>query len=356
MVVLFWGVKIDNFVKKSDMNLSLVDISIAPYGGDRKQALKNTIETAKLVENLGFRRIWLAEHHNLANAAGRTPEVLIAAVAENTKRIHVGSGAVLLNHYSPFKVAEVFGTLCELYPGRIDLGIGRATTGRYTDVALQRNRSAYQRFDDSLEQIEELLAWLTDDFPENHPLKGKVRSYNDGALPNVYLLGSSSFSAEAAAELGLAYVFASFINTNGTYPITNTYTRTFQPSEKPYAHKTPKLTLSLSVYVHDTDELALQFSAPMQYMFRQMQSGIISNAYLPEKEALDKLGGSALMERLNNPLHPPRYLVGKAETVAREIKLIRKTYGTEEIMFQIITANHTQRLKSLELLAKHLLD
>ncbi|MEA4916799.1 MsnO8 family LLM class oxidoreductase [Proteiniphilum sp.] len=338
------------------MNLSLVDISITPYGGDRRQALKNTIETARLVEDLGFQRIWLAEHHNLANAAGRSPEVLIAAVAENTQRINVGSGAVLLNHYSPFKVAELFGTLCELYPGRIDLGIGRATTGRYTDVALQRNRSSYQRFDDSREQLVELLAWLTDDFTENHPLKGKVRSYNDGGLPNVYLLGSSSFSAEAAAELGLAYVFASFINTSGTYPIISTYTRTFQPSEKPYAHKRPKLTLSLSVYVHDTDELALQFSAPMQYMFKQMQSGIITGTYIPEEEALEKLGSSILMERLNNPLHPPRYLIGKTETVAREIKLIRQAYGAEEIMFQIITANHTQRLKSLELLVNHLRD
>lgn len=320
------------------------------------QALKNTIETARLVEDLGFQRIWLAEHHNLSNAAGRTPEVLMAAVAENTQHIHVGSGAVLLNHYSPFKVAEVFGTLCELYSDRIDLGIGRATTGRYSDVALQRNRSSYQRYDDSMEQIVELLAWITDDFPQKHPLNGKVKSYNDGALPNVYLLGSSSFSAEAAAKLGLAYVFVAFINANGVYPITTTYTRTFQPSEKPYAHKRPKLILALSVYVHDRDELALQFSAPMQYMFKQMQSGVIPATYIPEEEAVAKLGGSIFMERLTNPLNPPRYLIGKTETVAQEIKLIKEAFGAEEIMFQIITANHTQRLKSLELLAKHLLD
>lgn len=338
------------------MNLSLVDISIVPYEGNRRQALRNTIETARLIEDLGFQRIWLAEHHNLANAAGRSPEILIAAVAENTQRIHVGSGAVLLNHYSPFKVAELFGTLCELYSDRIDLGIGRATTGRYSDVALQRNRSSYQRFDDSMEQLIELLGWLTDDFPEKHPLKGKVKSYNDGRLPNVYLLGSSSFSAEAAAKLGLAYVFAAFINSNGIYPITTTYTRTFQPSEKPYGHKSPKLTLALSVYVHDNDELALEFSAPMQHMFKQMQSGIVPETYIPEKEALEKLSSSLLIERLNNPLLPPRYLIGKTETVAHEIKLIRQAYGAEEIMFQIITANHTQRLKSLELLAKHLLD
>lgn len=337
------------------MNLSLVDISITPYGGNRREALQHTIETAKLVEDLGFQRIWLAEHHNIPNAAGRSPEVLIATVAEHTKRINVGSGAVLLNHYSPFKVAETFGTLCELYSGRIDLGIGRATTGRYSDVALQRNRSSYQRYDDSMEQIVELLSWLANDFPENHPLKGKVSSYNDGALPNVYLLGSSGFSAEAAAELGLAYVFASFINADGTYPIVSTYIRNFQPSDKPYTHKKPNLTLSLSVYVHDTDELALQFSAPMQYMFKQMQSGVISGRYASEEEALAKLGSSAIMERLHNPLQPPRFLIGKTETVAQEIKLIKQAFGAEEIMFQIITANHIHRLRSLELLAKYLI-
>ncbi len=328
------------------MNLSLVDISVTPYGGDRRQALKNTLETARLAEDLGFQRIWLAEHHNLANAAGRSPE--------NTKHINVGSGAVLLNHYSPFKVAEVFGTLSELYSGRIDLGIGRATTGRHSDIALQRNRAAFPRYDDSFEQIEELIGWISNDLPAQHPLKGKVKAYNDGAMPNVYLLGSSGFSTEAAAKLGLAYVFATFINPGSTYPITSAYTHNFQPSDKPYAHKKPRLTLSLAVYAHDSDELALQFSAPMQYMFKQMQTGTIPSHYLSEKEALAALGNSIQMERLTNPFNPPRHLIGKTETVAREIKRIKEAFGAEEIMFQIITANHTQRLKSLELLAKHL--
>lgn len=338
------------------MKLSLVDVSIKPYGGDRKQALKNTIETAKVIEDLGFERIWFAEHHNISNTVGRTPEVMMAAAAENTKRINVGSGAVLLNHYSPYKVAEVFATLSELYSGRIDLGIGRATVGQYADIALQRNRSAYQRYDDSTEQIIELLAWLTDDFPDKHPLKGEVKVYNDGALPNIYLLGSSGHSAETAAKLGLAYVFAAFINANGIYPIATTYNKTFQGSEKVYAHKKPKLTLALGVYVHDTDQLALEFSAPMQYLYKQVYSGIIPDSFTPEKEALEIMKGSIFMERLGNPLNPPKYLVGKAETVAQELKLIKQAFGADEIMFQIMTANHTQRLKSLELLAKHLQD
>ena len=202
------------------MKISFVDQSIPPYEGDRKQVLSNTIETAKVIEDLGFERIWLAEHHNLPNFAGRTPEVLIAAVAENTKHICVGSGAVLLNHYSPFKVTEVFTTLCELYSGRIDLGIGRATTGQYSDIALQLNRPIHQTTADSMGQLVGLLAWLINDFPANHPFS-KVKAYNDGSLPNVYLLGSSEWSAKAAAKLGLAYVYAVFISAEGTYPIIN---------------------------------------------------------------------------------------------------------------------------------------
>src|SRR5699024_3409329 len=121
------------------IKLSLIDLSTLPYNGGRRQAYANTIETAQHIEKLGYHRIWLAEHHSAMNVVGRAPEVMIPAVAANTSKIRVGSGAVLLNHYSPFKVAELYGSMEELFPRRIDLGIGRATTGPITDVALQRN-------------------------------------------------------------------------------------------------------------------------------------------------------------------------------------------------------------------------
>ncbi|MBP0613559.1 MsnO8 family LLM class oxidoreductase [Chryseobacterium sp. cx-311] len=336
------------------MKLSLVDQSITPYDGDRKTALKNTIETAKVIEDLGYERMWVAEHHNLPNFAGRTPEVLIAAIAENTTRINVGSGAVLLNHYSPYKVAETFATLCELYPGRIDLGIGRATTGHYSDIALQRDRSNHQTTDNSMEQLVEALAWLTNDFPSDHPFS-QVRSYNDGTLPNVFLLGSSGWSAQAAAKLGLAYVYAAFISAEGTYPIINSYRQNFKPSDQPYAYKTPNLTLALRVYTQDTDELAMEFSAPAQYLKRQMQTGRFPEKFPPEKEAMKMLDGYLYNERLDNPLNPPQYIIGKAETVAQELKMIQQAYDADEIIFQIMSSDHAKRLRSLELLATHLL-
>lgn len=338
------------------MKLSLVDLSTTPYQGDRKQALKDTIETAQVIEDLGFQRIWLAEHHNHKLVAGRAPEVLIAAIAENTRSINVGSGGILLNHYSPFKVAETFATLSELYSGRIDLGIGRATIGKYTDLALQRNRSSDQYSDDSMEQLTELLLWLTNGFPEGHPFN-EVKVYNDGAIPNVFLLGSSGWSAETAAQLGLAYSFAGFFNPQGAFDISRKYTQNFRASDKAYAHKTPQLTLGLAVLAQENDQLALEFSSPMQYFYHQASTkGVLGDQLLPEKEAVKLLKGSICMERLVNPVQIPRFIVGKAETVAQELKAIKTAFGAEEIMIRIMSSDQRKKLKSLELLSKHLQD
>lgn len=334
------------------MKLSLVDLSVTPYEGDRKQALKDTIETAQVIEDLGFERIWLAEHHNHQLVAGRAPEVLIPAIAENTRHIHVGSGGILLNHYSPFKVAESFATLSELYPGRIDLGIGRATIGKYTDLALQRHRSSYPSSDDAMEQLTELLNWLTNGFPEHHPFS-QVKVFNDGTVPDVFLLGSSGWSAAAAAQLGLAYSFAGFFNPGGALEITRQYIQNFQGSDQAYARKAPRLVLGLAVLAHETDQMALEFSAPMQYFYQQVRTtGVLSNQFVPEKEALALLKGSIAMERVVNPANIPRFLVGKAETVAQELKAIQTAFGAEEIMIRIMSANQKSKLKSLELLTK----
>lgn len=189
------------------MRLSIVDISVVPPAGSRTDAFRQSIELAQHAEHWGYERYWVAEHHGSPSVAGRAPEVLIAAIAA---RIRVGSGSVLLNHYSPFKVAEVFCTLNELYPGRIDLGAGRATTGPVTDMALQQDRSRSFRAD-SNQQIVELVAWLEGGFPEDHSF-AQHPVHTIASLPELHLLGSSPWSASAAAQLGLRYVFAGFIN------------------------------------------------------------------------------------------------------------------------------------------------
>src|SRR5690606_5654270 len=314
------------------------------------------IETAQIIEDLGFQRIWLAEHHKPKLVVSRAPEVLIPAIAENTKHINVGSGGVLLNHYSPFKVAENFALLSELYSGRIDLGIGRATTGPYSDLALQRNRSSIQHSDNSMEQLTELLAWLTNDFPEFHPFS-QVKVFNDGVLPNVFLLGQSAWSAETMVLLGLPFSFAGLFNHLSALQLTLQYRQCFQHSDKIYANKRPYLVLGLAVFAHETDQLALEFSAPMQHWILQFRmTGVLSDKFALEKEATELLKGSIIMKRLVNPTDIPQYIVGKAETVAQELKAIQTAFGADEIMIRIMSSNHANKLKSLELLTKHLQD
>src|SRR5687768_915055 len=195
--------------------------------------------------------------------AGRTPEVMIPFIASRTNKIRVGSGSVLLNHYSPFKVAETFSTLEDMFPGRIDMGIGRATTGPVTDVALQRIRSFRQTTDDSGEQLAELVAWMEDSFDSEHPFS-QVKVHKNGSIPEFWLLGSSPWSASAAAQLGLRYSFAGFINPSQSYQITESYKRNFKPSKKLAGAERPELILSLSVYCAETEEEAARLSAPVQ--------------------------------------------------------------------------------------------
>ena len=236
------------------IKLSLVELGAVGYGRTRSDAIKDIIETAQKIEEWGYNRIWLAEHHNTANMISRAPEVLIPMVASNTSRIRVGSGSVLLNHYSPFKVAEVFTLLGDMFPGRIDMGIGRATTGPVSDYALQRNRSILQNNEDSEEQLKELLNWLTDGFSARSVFS-QIKAHHDGPnLPEFWLLGSSQWSAYTAGSLGLNYSFAGFINPDQAYHITNKYRDNFTPAAHRLGASRPRLMLSLSIYCADTLE------------------------------------------------------------------------------------------------------
>jgi luciferase family oxidoreductase group 1 len=213
------------------MKLSVLDQSPIAEGSTGAQALHNTIDLAQLTESLGYHRYWVAEHHGGPMLAGPSPEVLIGPIAAATSRIRVGSGGVMLPHYSPLKVAESFSVLAGLFPGRIDLGIGRAAgTDPMTTHALQRDRSRAMP-DDFPEQLAELLAYLEDRFPPDNPLS-RLASVLPGRpeLPEPWLLGSSPQSALWAAELGLPYAFADFINPGGA-EIAELYRSRFEASE-----------------------------------------------------------------------------------------------------------------------------
>ena len=196
--------------------LSVLDQSPIAEGSSGAQALRNTIDLAQLCDELGYHRYWVAEHHGGPMLAGPSPEALIGPIAGATSRIRVGSGGVMLPHYSPFKVAETFSLLAGLFPGRIDLGIGRAAgTDPMTTFALQRDRRQAAA-DDFPQQLAELLAYLDDRMPADHPFARLAKTLpGRPETPECWLLGSSQQSAIWAAELGMPYAFADFINSAG---------------------------------------------------------------------------------------------------------------------------------------------
>lgn len=274
-------------------------------------AMKNIIETAQKAEEWGYHRVWLAEHHNTRNFISRAPEVTIPLVASNTSGIRVGSGSVLLNHYSPFKVAEVFTLLADMFPGRIDMGIGRATTGPISDFALQRNRSVHQRTDDSEEQLTELLNWLN-------------------------------------------YVFAGFINPEQAYDMAWRYRDNFIPGMHGLAGTKPRLILSLSIYCADTLEDAGKLAAPMLVMMQRMRVGDVTSTLPNEEQAVELLGGVPTRSELFDPRIPPRYLIGTPALIEQDLIQIAAAFEIDEVMIQCISNQKEHRLRCLELVAQAL--
>jgi luciferase family oxidoreductase group 1 len=222
------------------MKISIVDTSPVLAGSTAIEAFRTTVELAQLADQVGFSRYWLSELHGVLTNAGATPEVAVAAVASRTSNLRVGSGGVLLNHRSPYRVAETFLQLHAMFPGRIDLGIGRATSGRLIDFALQQTRSAVLPEENYEDRVVELLHWF-DGFDDDHPF-AKVPFFEDVfGRPEPWILGSSPSSAVVAARLGLAYCFAAFLNPAAAQISLATYRREFRPSPfraglaKPYS-------------------------------------------------------------------------------------------------------------------------
>ncbi len=332
------------------MKLSIVDLGTVIPGETRHDALMNSIEVAKIIEKLGFERIWVAEHHGSSSIAGRAPEVLIASIAAHTNTIKVGSGSVLLNHYSAFKVAEVFCTLNELYPNRIDLGAGRATTGPVIDFALQQDRS--KKFQsDSNEQILELVSWLDNSFPEDHPFQ-KNPIHTIDSLPELHVLGSSPWSASAAANLGLRYVFAGFINQNGAKEILQSYRTNFKVSIGASGAKSPQVILAVHVVCADTEEEARKQIAPVTMMYQMLSKGIVDFQLPHPEDAVKQLGGLPKIKKyVADSGIPPKFIAGTPAQVFEQLTQLGKDLNVNEIMVQDMMTDHQARLHSYKLLA-----
>lgn len=333
--------------------LAVVDISPVPAGGNATDACANSVELARCAEQVGYHRYWVAEHHGAATTnAGSNPEVLIARIAAMTDRIRVGSGTVLLNHYSPFKVAETFRALHAMTPDRIDLGIGRANGLPVTDLALQRDRRKQQRVDDYDAQVAEVMGWLDHAFPEGHPF-GEVRI--DGGVPGgpqPWLLGSSPNSAVLAGQLGMRYCFAGFINPTGAVAATQLYRDSFQPSPFPSGVQEPYVSLGMNVTCAETDQQADRLRATVELFYRRLRSGRFPTEPLPSADASVRALGDVPAPSRVAPGAWPQHISGSPTRVHEMLQVMAADVGAHEIVVQDLIADQKDRLASYELIAE----
>ena len=336
--------------KFSAVKLSIIDQSPVSEGSTPADALRNTIELAQLADRLGYERYWIAEHHGMATLASPAPEILITRVAAETSHIRVGSGGVMLPHYSPMKVAEQFRMLHALYPDRIDLGIGRAPGGTGLETfALMRDRKRHEVADDFPNQMAELLAFLNHSFPGDHPFSRIKLTPSMPGGPEVWLLGSSMWSASAAAQFGLPYAFAHFIDQRPTRWAIEYYRGHFAASNYLEA---PQAIVALGAICADTNEEAQRLAASSRVLIRHIRRGEPRLVPTPE-DALKELTESADPEP---PLAAefPRYHIGTPDDLRDKLIDMASQLHVEELMIVTIVHDHRARMRSYELLAQAL--
>jgi luciferase family oxidoreductase group 1 len=334
------------------MRLSVLDQSPISEGSTGADALHNTLDLAALADELGYHRYWVAEHHGGPMLASASPEALIGPIAAATERIRVGSGGVMLPHYSPLKVAETFTILAALYPGRIDLGLGRAAgTDPLTTFALQRDRRQASP-DDFPAQLAELLAYFEDSLPSDHPFH-RLAAMLPGLpeLPEPWLLGSSPQSAIWAGELGLPYAFADFINPAGA-EIAALYRERFAAGRELQA---PRTAVAAWVLCAPTDEEAQHLATSSRMTLTLLRRGQLIPVPSPEQATEFLRREGKLGDRDGAPaartLPGRRGIIGSPERVRAEVEELASEYGAEEVIVVTITHDHSARRRSYELLA-----
>ncbi|TYC10541.1 LLM class flavin-dependent oxidoreductase [Actinomadura syzygii] len=314
---------------------SVLDLAPVVSGSTSGEALRNTLDLARHAERLGFHRYWLAEHHAMPGIASSATAVLIGQVAAATSALRVGSGGIMLPNHAPMVVAEQFGTLEALFPGRIDLGLGRAPgTDQATALALRRSPQALS-VDDFPEQVVELRGYFGAD--------SKVTPAA-GNEPPVWLLGSSGYSARLAGLLGLPFAFAHHFSAQNTVPALNLYRESFRPG----ALTEPYSMIGVAVTAADTDERAVELARPQALAFLRLRQG--NPGLLPTPDEAASYPYTALDRQMIDSRLADQ-VVGGPETVRRRMDALIERTGVDEVMVTTQVHDHADRLRSYDILA-----
>ncbi|RZA09059.1 MAG: LLM class flavin-dependent oxidoreductase [Proteobacteria bacterium] len=331
------------------MQFSVLDLCPVGVGQTATEALDNSLLLSVLADELGYKRYWFAEHHAMGAIASSSPEIMISQVARATKHLRVGSGGIMLPNHPALRVAENFRTLEALFPGRIDLGLGRApgTNGR-TAIALRRN-AATQSADDFPEQLEELEGFLSDDFPEGHPY-ASIRAMPQGTgKPEIWLLGSSDYSAQMAAEQGRPFSFAHHFSPLPAELVLRLYRDRFRPS---LAQAKPHAMVGVNVICAETDEEAERLASSGDLAFlRLRQTGRFDPVPTVEQALATKYSPQ---ERYEIDEHRQKAFVGSPATVRANLLPFLDRIGAQEAIISTMVHNPEARRRSYRLVAKAL--
>ena len=330
------------------LELSVVDQSPVRTGESAGQALRDTIALAVAVEKLGYQRYWLAEHHSLPNFAGTSPEILIGQVAAHTNKIRVGSGGVMLSHYSALKVAENFRMLGALYPGRIDLGVGRAPGSDQITAAALSFPGQPREIRHFPRQVVDLIGFLNNNLEDTHFFSGITAGPGEPEVPDVWLLGSRYESANMAAQLGLPFAYAHFfgINVEEGPAIVANYKQNFQPSERfPEA----KVNVGVHVVCAESEEEALRLSASRNLSRLFNITGRANGIPSPEDAAkyIYRADEAAFVKQYQDVC-----VDGNPQQVKEGLEGISEMYQTPDLSVVTITHGLSERIRSYELLGE----
>jgi luciferase family oxidoreductase group 1 len=327
------------------ITISVLDQSPIYPGETPEEAFQHTIKLAQLSEELGFQRFWVSEHHDSEQVAGSSPEVLISHLLAKTERIRIGSGGIMLQHYSPYKVAENFNVLATLAPGRVDLGVGRAPGGlpRSTQ-ALQQGRAESSSLTDKIIELEK---FVHNRLEENHPQAGLKAGPLPGIPPELYVLGASVSSAEIAAELGLPYVFSLFINSdqNVALEAIRVYRSNFVSSQG----RQPQVIIALALVVAETEEEAKELAGAHKLIRIQLASG--KKLTVATKEQVEEFARQSNESYTIEELEP-EIIKGTKIYVREQLLALSEASGVEEFIITTNVQPFDKRLRSFELLSE----